>query len=222
MNCHDSSFSCIWYDFVSYSQRTLPASPSSSCCIWYDFVSYSQRSRRVFRIESVVYDTILSAIHNQPMPVTGMPSVVYDTILSAIHNSFATRCMNLSLYMIRFCQLFTTRMRCTWYRHRCIWYDFVSYSQQSNAYNEKYNGCIWYDFVSYSQPSASTIYVVRVVYDTILSAIHNVQTIQGSCYHVVYDTILSAIHNDYQITIFDNSLYMIRFCQLFQRTMVQR
>ena len=40
-----------------------------------------------FRDRSVVYDTILSAIHNHSFYAVPIPNVVYDTILSAIHNS---------------------------------------------------------------------------------------------------------------------------------------
>ena len=36
----------------------------------------------------VVYDTILSAIHNIPMSAILRRRVVYDTILSAIHNDY--------------------------------------------------------------------------------------------------------------------------------------
>ena len=36
---------------------------------------------------NIVYDTILSAIHNSPCRSAFSCSIVYDTILSAIHNS---------------------------------------------------------------------------------------------------------------------------------------
>ena len=39
----------------------------------------------------------------------------------------------------------------------------------------------------------------RVVYDTILSAIHNAVSIAAASETVVYDTILSAIHNNYYL-----------------------
>ena len=57
---------------------------------------------------SVVYDTILSAIHNNLVCFIFSFYVVYDTILSAIHNLDAYAVKIVRLYMIRFCQLFTT------------------------------------------------------------------------------------------------------------------
>ncbi len=95
------------------------------------------------------------------------------------------------LYMIRFCQLFTTA-------------EAIPVSRQS---------CIWYDFVSYSQPRAHIHSIDIVVYDTILSAIHNRRATVSSWNCVVYDTILSAIHNNLVCFIFSFKLYMIWFCQ---------
>ena len=58
-------------------------------------------------------------------------------------------------------------------------------------------------------------YANQVVYDTILSAIHNRLGLLRDTWGVVYDTILSAIHNCQLILLFESQLYMIRFSQLF-------
>ena len=52
----------------------------------------------------VVYDTILSAIHNSIKATAFITNVVYDTILSAIHNIAAKLRTSKWLYMIRICQ----------------------------------------------------------------------------------------------------------------------
>ena len=111
--------SCIWYDFVSYSQLMFDRTMREIRCIWYDFVSYSQRLPAARRFPIVVYDTILSAIHNSSSP---------DAAAAA-------------LYMIRFCQLFTTARRTCQTSPRCIWYDFVSYFKERWCKDKHYD---WY------------------------------------------------------------------------------
>ena len=168
---------------------------------------------------------------------------VYDTILSAIHNVFivAQACeqmfmirffqlfttigwqviFRLLMFMIRFFQLFTTRQEgCAW-RAWCLWYDSFSYSQLLCDDSGHGLWCLWYDSFSYSQQRNQQPSWSEDVYDTILSAIHNVSPLLTSAVVMfmirffqlfttclvwwlflkqdVYDTILSAIHNTYKV-----------------------
>ena len=107
---------CIWYDFVSYSQ--LPAILLQHLHVVYDTIlSAIHNYRQCYgRYSIVVYDTILSAIHNHSFYAVPIPNVVYDTILSAIHNNLVCFIFSFKLYMIWFCQyvkeLSSTIIRC--------------------------------------------------------------------------------------------------------------
>ena len=121
------------------------------CCIWYDFVSYSQLTVLYDVWPQVVYDTILSAIHNAKHGSMSANSLymirfcqLFTTESESEHGGFV-------LYMIRFCQLFTTPDTSGRLSGCCIWYDFVSYSQLTERTIYRGASCIWYDFVSYSQ-----------------------------------------------------------------------
>ena len=101
----------------------------------------------------------------------------------------------------------------------CIWYDFVSYSQLVNL--DRVFLSVVYDTIlsAIHNLSTSIEYFFPVVYDTILSAIHNILSHFVRAFAVVYDTILSAIHNCNLRGILKNMLYMIRFYLLFTTEM---
>ena len=110
------SDSCIWYDFVSYSQRNLPTYGRSVCCIWYDFVSYSQRNTALrFQCVSCIWYDFVSYSQQQHRDFLALVGCIwYD--FSAIHNNLVCFIFSFKLYMIWFCQyvkeLSSTIIRC--------------------------------------------------------------------------------------------------------------
>ena len=97
------------------------------------------------------------------------------------------------LYMIWFCQLFTTLRNARKLRRHCIWYDFVSYSQPLGVMSSFTKYCIWYDFVSYSQRIRYWHYFPAVLYDFISYSQRARLALLIFSHCIWYD--LSAIHN---------------------------
>ncbi len=237
------------YEIVSYSQRQRSVGFGRS--VVYD--TYEIRNCQLFTTESFgthslqrclwyVWDTKLSAIHNQGLQPPVRPVVVYDT------------------YEIRNCQLFTTalaqrNLHFSLFMIR-MRYEIVSYSQQWSAAQDIQDSCLWYVWDTKLSAIHNEFFwntnCHEVVYDTYeirncqLFTTQNKLTLclrglfmirmryeivsysqpstvrcrrWASCLWYVWDTKLSAIHNAESRPLFPSSVvydtYEIRNCQLF-------